>query len=185
MVKKGYYKGLKVGSTEYWSYQYGKYLTKRIEVQQQGYELKEKMTKSEFKRVYKQSKDAEIKNIIRTMASEDKLINFELAQKIFKRETGRTFSFLTKNPADKAYFRKIISLDFITEKQQKETLEYFKNRYGRDYTAGNFKQYSFFKYLGDLDKELGPILDEEGNPIRDKEGNLLSYKLIAEEYYGY
>lgn len=160
--KSSYYKGMKIGSKEYWTYQYGTYLTKRIEVQQQGYELKAKLTKSEFKQVYNQAKKVGVKNIIRTMASEDKLINFDLAKKIFEKETGKTFSYLTKNVGDKEFFKKIISMDFITEKHRKETLDYFQKKYGREYSGNNFNEYVFFKYMADIGQ-----------------------KEIAEEYYGY
>lgn len=166
MIKKGYYKGYKIGSKEYWNIQYSSYLNKRSKIQQEGYAMKQVMTKSEFKKVYKQAKELGVKNIIRTMANEDKAISFDVAKKIFKEKT-KDIDFAKMDPKERQKFKKqtfknIIGLDFIDEQIEAEVMDKYVKRYGRAYSAQHFKEYAFFSYMA----ELG--LREE-----------------AEEYYGY
>lgn len=149
-VKKGYYKGQKVGSKEYWNMQYSTYLNKRNDLASNGFALKQKLTKSEFKQIYKQAGKLGMKNIMRTMVNEEKVVSYDLFKTIYKEQTGKNFSNLRKTAEDVKLYRDIISLNFIDEKIEKRVMEGFKNKYHREYSAGNWKQYAFFWYMSEI-----------------------------------
>lgn len=158
--QKGYYKGVKVDSEEYWDIQYNTYLNKRQDLISKGTKLNKELYKEEFKNQYSSFKEENIKNIISKMAKAEEKITYQNAITLYENKNKIKFNPFIKEQRDEVNkIYKFVPNEIDIKNAEKIYEKKNKHLFREDKDYSDYIYFTTMVEMGydkeDLEKEYG------------------------------